>query len=146
MDGGHWAAGTLIRLARMQKGLTQREVAERAGTSQSAIAAYERGHKSPNFDTLVRIIRAIGLELKIRLTEPDGVDDWLRAYESNLPSDVVARMRETDREATARGRSRRDEERERRWDRALAAAGCCNSGLGDLSEQHDKYLAEAFAE
>lgn len=30
--------------------------------------------------------------------------------------------------------------------RAIAASGCVNSGLGDLSSRHDDYLAEAFAE
>lgn len=145
MIGGHWA-GTLIRLARMQRGLTQREVAERAGTSQSAIAAYERGHKSPNFETLVRIIRAIGLDLKIRLAEPEGGNDWIRRYEPGLPEDVVERLRESEPGSAEQERVRRAEQQDLRWERALAAAGCCNSGLGDLSEQHDKYLAEAYAE
>lgn len=35
-----------------------------------------------------------------------------------------------------------DDEEKRR--RARAAAGCASSGLGDLAENHDKYLAEAF--
>lgn len=35
-----------------------------------------------------------------------------------------------------------DEEEKRR--RALKAAGCASSGLGDLAENHDKYLAEPF--
>jgi plasmid stability protein len=30
--------------------------------------------------------------------------------------------------------------------RAIEAAGCFNSGLGDLSERHDDYLAEAYSE
>ena len=30
--------------------------------------------------------------------------------------------------------------------RAIAALGCGKSGLGDLSEQHDQYLAEDFAQ
>lgn len=32
---------------------------------------------------------------------------------------------------------------EERVERALAAIGVCDSGLGDLSERHDDYLAEA---
>ena len=36
--------------------------------------------------------------------------------------------------------------RDERWARLLAAAGKYNSGLGDLAENHDKYLAEAYAE
>lgn len=35
-------------------------------------------------------------------------------------------------------RQRRDE----LWDRALAAVGTAPSGLGDLAENHDKYLGE----
>lgn len=30
--------------------------------------------------------------------------------------------------------------------RAIAAAGCCHSGVGDLSERHDDYLEEAYSE
>lgn len=119
--GDRWAAGTLIRLARIQKGLTQREVAERAGTSQSAIAAYERGHKSPNFDTLVRIIQAMGLDVKIRLTEPDPAE--------------AARQE-------VRNRQRKD-----RLARARAAVGSYRSPVPtNYAEEHDDYLAEAFAE
>jgi hypothetical protein len=36
-----------------------------------------------------------------------------------------------------------DEERRKR---ARSADGCASSGLGDLSANHDKYLAEAYAE
>lgn len=32
--------------------------------------------------------------------------------------------------------------REDQWDRALAAAGTARSGLGDLAENHDKYLGD----
>jgi len=30
--------------------------------------------------------------------------------------------------------------------RALAAVGCGHSGLGDVSERHDDYLAEAYGQ
>ena len=36
-----------------------------------------------------------------------------------------------------------DDEKRRR---ALKAAGCASSGLGDLAEKHDEYLAEIFDE
>lgn len=32
---------------------------------------------------------------------------------------------------------------EERVERALAAVGCCASGLGDLAERHDDYFVEA---
>ena len=31
------------------------------------------------------------------------------------------------------------------WDRALAAVGGFHSGRGDISENHDEYVADAFA-
>ena len=33
-------------------------------------------------------------------------------------------------------------ERDRVWARALSAIGAGHSGLGDLAEEHDKYLSE----
>lgn len=47
---------------RQRRGLTQRQLAERAGTSQPTIAAYESGAKSPNLRTLERLARSVGLE------------------------------------------------------------------------------------
>lgn len=53
----------LIREARSAAGMTQTELAKRARTSQSAIAAYESGAKIPTVATLERLLRAAGAEL-----------------------------------------------------------------------------------
>ena len=53
----------LIREARAAAGLTQAELAERAGTSQPTIAAYEAGDKVPNVSTLERVLGATGTTL-----------------------------------------------------------------------------------
>lgn len=45
-------------------GLSQRALAVRAGTTQSAVAAYESGAKQPSVATLDRIVRAAGLRLE----------------------------------------------------------------------------------
>jgi transcriptional regulator with XRE-family HTH domain len=57
--------------ARAEAGLTQAEVAARAGTTQSAIARLESGaHKhSPSIATLQRYARALGYRLEIRLVK-----------------------------------------------------------------------------
>lgn len=52
-----------IREARLAAGLTQAELAERAGTSQAAISAYERGAKTPSAATLERLLAASGRRL-----------------------------------------------------------------------------------
>ncbi|MEM7019445.1 MAG: helix-turn-helix transcriptional regulator [Pseudomonadota bacterium] len=54
-----------IRQLRKQTGVTQQGLAQRSGTSQSTIAAYETGKKSPSIRTLQRLAHAMNLELDI---------------------------------------------------------------------------------
>lgn len=89
-------AGNLIWLARRKQGLSQRKLAERARTSQATIAAYEAGRKQPSLDTLARIVRAAGLDLRVTLAALDDHDDRMRAYEAALPAKVVQRRRKRD--------------------------------------------------
>lgn len=58
-------AASLILASRRAAGLTQTELAHRAGTSQPAIARYERGAASPSVATLDRILRAAGQRLTL---------------------------------------------------------------------------------
>lgn len=62
-------AGTLLKAARSQAGLSQRELARRAGTSQSAIAAVESGRKQPSVATLTRWLGATGRQLALETQE-----------------------------------------------------------------------------
>jgi transcriptional regulator with XRE-family HTH domain len=57
--------------ARAQAGLTQAEVAERVGTTQSAIARLESGARkhSPSIATLQRYARALGYRVQIKLVK-----------------------------------------------------------------------------
>ncbi len=57
--------GGLIREARTQAGLTQHELARRAGTSQAAVARYEHGSVSPSVSTLERLLQAAGRRLEL---------------------------------------------------------------------------------
>ena len=68
----------LVREARRRANLSQRELAERAGTTQSAIARIETGHSTPSFDTVLRLVRLCGLDLDIMLVERDD-SDWIQA-------------------------------------------------------------------
>jgi transcriptional regulator with XRE-family HTH domain len=54
--------GELIRDLRERKGLTQRRLALRAGTSQSAIARIERGEEDVTWGRLRSILIAMGEE------------------------------------------------------------------------------------
>lgn len=52
---------------RQEKGLSQRELAEIVGTTQSAIARLERGGRPPRIDTLLRIADALDCDLVVDL-------------------------------------------------------------------------------
>lgn len=66
--------GELIRDARRDAGLTQQQLALRAGTSQAAISRLERGGPSPSVETLDRLLRVMGRQLDIRVQVPDAPD------------------------------------------------------------------------
>lgn len=85
-------AGNLIKLARRDGGLSQRELARLAGTSQGAIAAYESGRRSPTLETLARIVRAAGQDLRIQVVAYDDHDDAMAAYEASLPNETRAAL------------------------------------------------------
>jgi transcriptional regulator with XRE-family HTH domain len=54
-----------IVAARRRANLTQAELAERSGTSQATISAYESGRKQPAAATFVRLLAAAGTQLAI---------------------------------------------------------------------------------
>jgi transcriptional regulator with XRE-family HTH domain len=65
----------LVRSARLAAGLSQRALARRARTSQSAIARYESGSATPSWGTVQRLAAACGRRLEIGSTVmPDSHD------------------------------------------------------------------------
>lgn len=60
--------------ARAHQGLTQAQVAEKIGTTQSAVARMEsgRGKHSPSLATLSRYAEALGCRLELRLVRERG--------------------------------------------------------------------------
>jgi transcriptional regulator with XRE-family HTH domain len=60
-------AASIVRRARTRAGLSLRALAARAGTSHSALAAYESGRTVPTVDTLGRVVRAAGFQMTAEL-------------------------------------------------------------------------------
>lgn len=68
---------TMLRKMRRDAGLSQRQLARRANTSQPAIARYERGTATPSWKTLQRLASACGRQLSVGaapIPEPHDVE------------------------------------------------------------------------
>lgn len=84
-------AARLLSYCRRHAGLSQRELAKRAGTSQSAVARIESGSVVPRFDTLARLIRGCGSRIDLVPVLGQGVDRTLIHALLRLPP--VERLR-----------------------------------------------------
>lgn len=58
-----------ILKARMKKGLTQKELAEKIGTRQSAIARLESGNANPSIGFLQKVAEALDTNLQINFVK-----------------------------------------------------------------------------
>jgi ribosome-binding protein aMBF1 (putative translation factor) len=68
--------GRMVADNRLERGMSQQELAVLCGTTQSAIARLERGGRPPKLDTLMRIADALDaelyLEMRLRPQEIEG--------------------------------------------------------------------------
>jgi transcriptional regulator with XRE-family HTH domain len=77
--------GELIREARLRSGLTQQDLADRLGTSQSVIARWESGRRSPTVETLLRAVRSCGLDLSMSVVSYDHDHELMIRRNLTLP-------------------------------------------------------------
>jgi transcriptional regulator with XRE-family HTH domain len=64
------SAAALVAEILNKSGLTQAELARRAGLPRSVLNAYLRGHRKPGADALLRIAGAGGVGLKLEERKP----------------------------------------------------------------------------
>jgi transcriptional regulator with XRE-family HTH domain len=64
--------GRNVRRARIEQGLTQEELADRAGTSQFYVSSLEAGRRNPTIETVHALAVAMGLRDWLVLLRPDG--------------------------------------------------------------------------
>ena len=55
-----------IALARMKKGLSQRDLAKKIGITQSALARFESGKIDPGLNFLKKVTAGLGLKIVVR--------------------------------------------------------------------------------
>jgi len=70
-------ARSIVFEARLEAGLSQRELARRSGVPQAAISRIERGLVSPRTKTLDRLLRACGRDIDLIVRPGTGLDRTL---------------------------------------------------------------------
>jgi transcriptional regulator with XRE-family HTH domain len=70
--------GQIIRRRRLANGLTQQQLALRAGSTQAAISRLERGEISPTFETFERLLAVMGEEAELSVRRPEADYDRAR--------------------------------------------------------------------
>lgn len=73
-----------IKDIRLQKGLTQSEVATALGVSSVVYSRYENGKRQPSIDTLVQMADIFGVTVDYLLGRQDIEDSTLSEYELHL--------------------------------------------------------------
>ncbi|GAB3458295.1 nucleotidyltransferase domain-containing protein [Kineococcus endophyticus] len=66
------SAQVLLKEARARAGLTQTQLGQRAGVTQSVISAYESGQRQPSVPVLLHLLRASGHLLEASLVAADS--------------------------------------------------------------------------
>ena len=80
---------SVIQKTRQRAGLTQADLAQRVGTTQSAISRLENGRVRPSLETIERLAKACGatLDLRLRTSEAPTAE-----FESNLSLTPAGRL------------------------------------------------------
>lgn len=90
---------TILRRAREKARLSQRQLAESAGTTQPVIAGYESGANSPTVRTLNRLLAAMDLQLRVTieplLADVDARLDEALARTPEVPVEQLQRLAKT---------------------------------------------------
>lgn len=66
--------GHILRDARHDTGISQRQLAIRTGVAAPAISRIENGHESPSFERFSSLMAALGFEPSVELRDLSGSD------------------------------------------------------------------------
>lgn len=77
--------GYQVARLRIQRGLTQKQLADMLGTKQSSIARLESGNSEPSLSFLRRVVSTLGGKLEVKIY--DSTDDTKNAQ---IPETVIS--------------------------------------------------------
>lgn len=88
--------GEKLKSLRIEKNLTQKQVADRIGLAISAVSSYESGTRYPSYDVLVKLARIfhVSTDYLLGITNTRNIDvTGLRDNEIELVSQLVDILR-----------------------------------------------------
>jgi transcriptional regulator with XRE-family HTH domain len=108
-------AARALKRGRKEAGLTQRQLAERAGVPQSVIAKIESGRSTPRVDTFDRLLRAAGQRLEFHPAAEVDPQDWAQVLDNRAltPAQRLQKLTAYGRFHTRLRRAREKARRER---------------------------------
>jgi transcriptional regulator with XRE-family HTH domain len=81
--------GEALAAARKESGMSQRDLARRAGTAQSLVARIERGQANPTIDTLERLFAAVGRRVHLVSQPVPAADAVVDAYKRDVDRSLI---------------------------------------------------------
>ena len=112
---GDWTKlGSTIKAERTRAGLSQHDLAARAGVSRSWIARVEAGHRGAGLEQILRLLEALGLSMILR--SEDASEE--RSSEGSRDADAILAVMEEHRASATLRR------------RVWSAAGTSGTGRG----------------
>ena len=88
--------GEKLKSLRIEKNLTQKQVADRIGLAISAVSSYESGTRYPSYDVLIKLARIfhVSTDYLLGITNTRNIDvTGLRDNEIELVSQLVDMLR-----------------------------------------------------
>lgn len=88
--------GEKLKSLRLEKNLTQKQIADRIGLAISAVSSYESGSRYPSYDVLVKLSRIfhVSTDYLLGITDKRNVDvTGLNDNEIELVSQLVDMLR-----------------------------------------------------
>jgi transcriptional regulator with XRE-family HTH domain len=82
---------SFLHEARTRAGLTQRDLAHRAGTAQSVVARIEGGQSSPTLETFARLLAATGFNFDMELVSRPTADPLIDAFKRDIDRSLLRR-------------------------------------------------------
>lgn len=88
--------GDKLRSLRIEKNLTQKQVADRIGLAISAVSSYESGSRYPTYDTLIKLARMfhVSTDYLLGIADKRNIDvTGLNDEDVGLISQLVDKLR-----------------------------------------------------